>query len=136
MPSRATPGNNSGTPPGGAETRWDYDGYLSVTEASTLANVSDETIRAWYDSGEITGTRDERGRRQIDRESVTRRLNSMGVVQAARFIDRSPYMVRQWFDLGLVDGYVTATGRRRVFRDSLTDYARDVAERIAANGTT
>lgn len=136
MPSRTPPGNTSGGSTDPSETRWAFDCSISVTEASTLANVSDETIRSWYDTGEITGIRDERGRRIIDRESVTRRLNSMGVVEAARLVDRTPYMVRQWFDLGLVDGYLTTTGRRRIFRESLIEYVAELADRIAAKEPT
>jgi excisionase family DNA binding protein len=102
---------------------------MSVTEASSMAKVSDETIRAWYDTGEITGIRDGRGHRLIDRGSLDRRLDSVGVVEASRIVDRSPYMVRQWFDLGLVEGYVTATGRRRISRSSMDEYMRELAAR-------
>lgn len=136
MPSGSSPGNASESTVGPDETPWATVGFLSVTEASTFARVSDETIRAWYDKGEITGTRDPRGHRLIDRFSLERRLDSIGVVEAARAIDRSAYIVRRWFDLGLVEGYLTASGRRRIFRNSIVEYERLNAEHdaMAAEG--
>jgi excisionase family DNA binding protein len=136
MSSRSSPGNPSGPAPAVGETPWGTEGFLSVTEASSVARVSDETIRAWYDCGEITGIRDERGHRLIDRDSLRRRLESVGVVEAARIVDRSPYIVRQWFDHGQIDGYLTATGRRRIFRSSIDEYAREIERNVAAKGTS
>lgn len=121
-------GNSSESNNGDLETPCDPDGFVSVTEASHLAKVSDETVRSWYDSGEITGIRDSRGHRLIDRASLLRRLDSIGVSEAARLVDRSPYTVRQWFDRGFVEGHRTTTGRRRLSRSSLEEFTRLSAE--------
>jgi predicted site-specific integrase-resolvase len=136
MPSQTAPDNSKYKPVAVSETPWDTNGFMSVSQASNLAKVSDETIRAWYDSGEIVGFRDARGHRIIDAGSLLRRISSLGVVEAARHIDRSPYIVRRWFDQGRVEGYLTATGRRRVFRSSIEEYVRSLAEPPAAEPTT
>jgi excisionase family DNA binding protein len=128
MSSPTAPGNSSETPDEGEETLWDSTGFMSVTTASSKARVSDETIRSWFDKGEIKGFRDDRGHRLIDRSSLDRRLRSIGVVEASRLVDRSPYTIREWFDHGYVDGYLTPAGRRRIFRASIDEYARLLAE--------
>jgi hypothetical protein len=131
MPSGSPPGNASEHTAETGEGPWEAPSFLSVTEASTFARVSDETIRAWYDKGEITGNRDARGHRLIDPLSLERRVDSIGVVEAAQLIDRSAYIVRRWFDLGLVQGYLTASGRRRIFRSSIVEFERMNAEHDA-----
>lgn len=104
---------------------------LTVTQAAIVAGASEETIRAWFDSGELDGDRDGRGRRRINGASLARRLDSVGVNEAARLADCSPYTIRQWFDRGVLDGYRTASGRRRVHRGSID---RELARQQAALG--
>lgn len=131
MATEVPDNNTPREPPTPDGTPDNTSGFLSVTEAAAHAKVSDETIRAWYDSGELTGTRDHRDHRLIDHVSLTRRLDSMGVVEAARLVDRSAYLVRRWFDDGHIDGYRTVTGRRRIFRASVIKYNLQLAEREA-----
>lgn len=93
--------------------------FLSVTSASTVARVADETIRKWYDTGEIAGYRIASGRRLIDPSSLTRRLCSMGVREAAEALGCCETTIRVWFDQGRLSGYRTPSGRRRINRESV-----------------
>jgi hypothetical protein len=95
------------------------DGFLTVSAAARTAGKTTETIRNWYDAGEITGRRNHLGYRLIDPDSLARRLSVLGAVDAARMIGRSEQTVRSWFDHGQLDGYVTVSGRRRIYRSSL-----------------
>lgn len=113
-----------GVGPGGGSL-CSMDGLLTVTEASTVAGVADETIRAWYDSGEITGERTARGHRLVTMSSLRRRLGSVTVGQAVKEFDCKAHVVREWFDTGKVTGFRTASGRRRIDRSSIVALLSD-----------
>jgi predicted site-specific integrase-resolvase len=99
--------------------------YYSVAVAAAIAGAADETIRAWYDSGELTGHRNSRGHRMIDATSLRRRIASVGVSEAARIAGVSTATIRAWYSAGYVTGYETPAGRRRVNIASIKQYLED-----------
>jgi hypothetical protein len=144
MESATAPGPNgeagqeSPDQPEGPATRTSE--FLTVSAAAALAGVAEETIRAWYDTGEIRGARTPQGHRLIDPTTLKQRVDYVSVGQAAEEFDLTPYVIRGWFDSGEVSGYRTqpkpatpgttsGPGRRRISRSSLI--ARIAASREA-----
>lgn len=106
--------DNGHRPEGPVTQNGQDDPHYSVAVAASMAGVAEETIRALYDSGELTGYRDHRGHRMINGGSLRRRMLSVGVSEAARIAEVSPATIRAWYDAGYLTGYKTSAGRRRV----------------------
>lgn len=115
---------------GATETDPEPVKYLSVTTASAEARVANETIRKWFDTGEITGTRTVGGHRRIEESSLRRRLGSLGISEAVREAGRSEATIRTWFDQGIISGYLTPAGRRRIYRHSLQAHLEYLDRRL------
>jgi DNA-binding transcriptional MerR regulator len=95
---------------------------VTVSVAARRAHVSEGTIKAWFDRGEITGKRGPTGRRLIHPASLEKRTNSVSVAEAAGLAHCCEQTIRLWFDSGRIVGYRTPAGYRRIDTGSLHAY--------------
>lgn len=114
-----------------------YTGFISVSKAAKLLQVSPDTLRNWDKEGRLVANRTNGGARRYDlvqlialKKQLQLRSNPknalMPVSKAATALGVSADTLRSWDQKGLIESYRTKGGARRFSRREITRLQYDL----------